>query len=195
MTKNDNKPKEFNAHFPKARELSISVTEVKKTTYITRSGEAGQELLFRFDCPSFSGKTPLPSFTHVPPVYLMLKEGSSLLRVPLLSGELKLFFNDPGNYYYLPEEDMAIHKSVSSFVDPSHRVKATASNCYVRKSGLFIPAGSSFEEGKGHLPHIYKQSFRDRLSWIEFNEELLTKKERSAEYLRSVLELPGLLTF
>ena len=46
------------------------------------------------------------------------------------TAELKYFFPDYKNYYYLPLEDQAVHKSVGAFVDPEHRQKAKAANCY-----------------------------------------------------------------
>jgi uncharacterized protein YprB with RNaseH-like and TPR domain len=47
-------------------------------------------------------------------------ELASLILKPYL-GTLKHYFPDYKNYYYLPKEDMAIHKSVGSFVDAAHR--------------------------------------------------------------------------
>jgi hypothetical protein len=38
----------------------------------------------------------------------------------------------------LPDEDMAIHKSVALFVDRNHREKAKRENCYIKKEGLFV---------------------------------------------------------
>ena len=58
--------------------------------------------------------------------------------IPLCSTTLKYFFPDPGEYYYLPLEDMAIHKSVAVYVDKEHRQKATARTCYQKASGDFF---------------------------------------------------------
>ena len=51
----------------------------------------------------------------------------------------QLFYKDYRNYYYLPSEDEAIHKSIAQYVDSSNRVKCTAANCYTRKTGAFVP--------------------------------------------------------
>lgn len=45
-------------------------------------------------------------------------------------GKLKHYYPDFKNYYYLPEEDLVIPKSMGSFVDPSSRRKASAECCY-----------------------------------------------------------------
>ena len=52
------------------------------------------------------------------------------LRVPLFQGMARLYYLDYKNYYYLPAEDMAIHKSVATYVDKTHREKATPETCY-----------------------------------------------------------------
>lgn len=61
------------------------------------------------------------------------------LTIPVFIGTLRHYFKDYKNYYYLPEEDRAIHKSVGCYVDKAHRQKATASNCYIRKNSVFLP--------------------------------------------------------
>ena len=52
------------------------------------------------------------------------------LRVPLYQGMARLYYLDYKNYYYLPAEDMAIHKSVATYVNKAHREKATPETCY-----------------------------------------------------------------
>ena len=49
-----------------------------------------------------------------------------------------VFYSNYKDYYYLPEEDQAIHKSVAEFVDRAYRMQASASNCYTRKPGQFL---------------------------------------------------------
>ncbi len=66
-------------------------------------------------------------------ISFLLGREAALVRIPIRHGELKYFFDDPENYYYLPDEDTAVHKSVGQFVDPSHRVRASKKNCYARK--------------------------------------------------------------
>ena len=64
------------------------------------------------------------------------------LAVQLYEGELKYFFVDYKNYYYLPAEDCAVHKSVGEFVDRKARKQATARTCYQKKRGRFVPLPS-----------------------------------------------------
>lgn len=66
------------------------------------------------------------------------------IQIPLISGTLRHYFNDYKNYYYLPEEDTAIHKSVGTYVDKDYRRQATADTCYVKKSGNFLTLPDRF---------------------------------------------------
>ena len=67
------------------------------------------------------------------------KDGVVMVFLPIFSGELKYFYPNPADYYYLPLEDCAMHKSVASFVEKEYRKKATAATCYTKKSGAFLP--------------------------------------------------------
>jgi len=52
--------------------------------------------------------------------------------------ELKLFFENYMDYYYLTQEDYAIHHSLASFVGSKYKKKATKKTAYVKKSSEFI---------------------------------------------------------
>ncbi len=100
-------------------------------------------------------------------------EGKSLsIEVPLWEGTLYHFFADYKNYYYLPKEDMAVHKSVGCFVEPAYRQKATAANCYIKKDGRFLPlpAGTDWDSPVFSLTRKDKKVF---IPWEE-NTELAT---------------------
>lgn len=59
--------------------------------------------------------------------------------LPVFRGTLKHFYPNPSDYYYLPLEDCAMHKSVASFVEKEYRQKATAATCYTKQTGAFLP--------------------------------------------------------
>ena len=69
------------------------------------------------------------------------KNDSSILIIslPYIEETLKHFFKDYRNYYYLPEEDRAVHKSVGCYVERKYRRAAKASTCYIKKAGIFLP--------------------------------------------------------
>ncbi len=62
-----------------------------------------------------------------------------ILKVPVYEEEMKYFYSNYKDYYYLPAEDVALHKSVAAFVDKDHRVQAAAANCYTRKYAVYLP--------------------------------------------------------
>lgn len=90
---------------------------------------------------SFSGTFPLSlTRTTDAPSYTVHFEDSRIrLDLPLQEGELFHFFKNYKDYYYLPAEDTAVHKSVGAYVDRQFREPAKASNCYIRKEGVFLP--------------------------------------------------------
>ena len=69
---------------------------------------------------------------------LAVSENTIQISLPFFTGVLYHFYKDYKNYYYLPEEDEAIHKSVAAFVDSDHRKKASAANCYTKKESTFL---------------------------------------------------------
>ena len=69
-----------------------------------------------------------------PDASLMLQDHKALISFPVQHGCLRHYFKDYKNYYYLPEEQTIIHKSLGACVDPDHRQKATKENCYLEKT-------------------------------------------------------------
>ena len=120
--------------------------------------EGGQkrELLFSLDFP-FSIPVRL---TGVTDFFRIAIEGShGKLKMPLYQGTLKYFYPDYQNYYYLPYEDEAIHKSVAVYTDPSRRKKAKASNCYKKYTGTFVAA-----PGNQPVP-LLKESYKSQATY------------------------------
>lgn len=95
------------------------------------------------------------------------------VRLPLYSGELKHFYPDYRNYYYLPAEDCAYHKSVAEFVEKSARKKATAKTCYTRTSGVFLPVPS------GIFPVTFREDYKSTPEFCEAKEDLFRKTDLS----------------
>jgi Predicted exonuclease len=104
------------------------------------------------------------------------------LNIPIYHTELKYFYESYHDYYYLPSEDMAIHKSVASYVDKSHRVKATAATCYGKKYSYFIPL-----YGKELTPY-FKKSYKDKQLYLELSEEFQTNKAQQHYYIKHALQ-------
>lgn len=134
-------------------------------------------------------KDPAPIFP-VHPDILELTEDTGILQVPVISTELKYFLPNPKEYYYLPSEDQAVHKSVAEFVDPSHRKKATAATCYLRRTGKFLPALRSYKAGSDAFPQnipVFLAVYRDKLGFYELPADLTPENPFWKEYLIQTL--------
>lgn len=93
--------------------------------------------------------------------YLHADQNTAVFRIPIFRGELKYFYPNYKDYYYLPDEDTAIHKSVAAYVDQSHRQKAKAANCYTKKTGLFLP---QYEE---LITPAFYTEYKAKISYFE----------------------------
>ncbi len=106
------------------------------SSYYKIDGTVGKELTVTCQLPI---PLPVPVSCGDGCFYLHGKENCAWLRIPVYEGVLKYFYPDYKDYYYLPDEDMAIHKSVAAYVDKAHRKKADAATCYTKKEGMFLP--------------------------------------------------------
>lgn len=111
---------------------------------------------------------------------LFLSGDSVTLEIRPLTGCLYHFFPDYRNYYYLPEEDTAIHKSVAAFVDPSHREKAKAQNCYIKKEGSFLPQADASDAS---IHPVFKRSYHDSVFWFEYSAQMKADPSILSEYV------------
>lgn len=114
---------------------------------------------------------------------LSLSGSRAILSLQAQAAELKYFFSDYKNYYYLPIEDQAVHKSVGAFVDPEHRQKAKAANCYQRRTGVFLPQQKEF------FKPAFREDFKSRPYYFEWSDALLSQKDLVKEYLCSELQM------
>ena len=114
-------------------------------------------------------------------------EGNRLtLDLPLYSGELKRFYSDYENYYYMLYEDCAIHKSVGQYVDRSARKKATAKTCYTRAAGLFVPQ-PLLADGTPMWHECLKADYKSKQLFVPYSEQLFTDPETAVLYLHNYL--------
>ena len=90
-----------------------------------------------------------------------------IITIPIVHDELKYFYPDYKNYYYLPSEDTAIHKSVGTYVDKEFREQAKANTCYIKKQGSFIPTNNT-----STFP-VFKKDYSSKELFIELNDEFL----------------------
>lgn len=114
-------------------------------------------------------------------IYLNALEQSAVLHIPIIQDTLMHYFKDYKNYYYLPKEDMAIHKSVASYVDADNKEKATKSTCYIKKADAFIPCylTDTFD--------IFKSSITDQYNYQTLDSLLNADYAKQTAYVQSIL--------
>lgn len=126
------------------------------------------------------------------------KEELSILTIslPYIEDILKHFYKDYRNYYYLPEEDRAIHKSIGCYVEQKYRRAAKASTCYIKKEGLFLPlpkAQKHFGIQVEKHPYqksfpLYKREYKELRSFVEFDDLFSADQHTLSIYLRDILK-------
>lgn len=127
--------------------------------------------------------------THAVPVpvsfqnsygYCSAKDQTCRFLVTGIRGSLKHFFPDCKNYDYLLLEERVIHKSLSSYVERSHRRPAKPEECYVSKTGLFLP-----QVHAEHQP-CFQETYRSSALFFEYNDELLSDTDWVLPYIQSL---------
>ena len=134
-----------------------------------------EELVLTMTLPTALPR-PLTLTGKTIPAFLSASEKEVLIHVPLCGDELRYFFPNWRDYYYLPVEDQAIHKSVALSVDSSYRRKATPATCYVKKKGFFLP-----QPVKTYEP-AFKKAYEDRIFYFEATGELISDPVFADDY-------------
>lgn len=116
-------------------------------------------------------------------IVLSCNNKEATISVPILEDELKFFFDNYRDYYYLPSEDRAIHKSVATYVDKDYRQRATKDNCYVKKHGYFI---TQLDAG---IISGYKYYFDSKETYIELVDSFLQDIDLINNYVKYILSI------
>lgn len=157
----------------------IKARKVQANYYTDYAGNRRQELIMTLTLPS---ALPVPLSASVNGCYFKGEGTEASLRVPIYEEELKYFYANYKDYYYLPTEDVALHKSVASFVDKEHRVQATAATCYTRKHSLYLPQWELL------FTPFFKRDYKSKELFFELTDELKRDRQAFTTYARHVLE-------
>lgn len=90
------------------------------------------EISFSFMLPSVIPKTMDDTKNHIQ-LKIMGNQGQLILPIDA-NHCVRHYYPNAKDYYYLPVEDRAIHKSLASFVSKEYKQKATADTCYEKLS-------------------------------------------------------------
>ena len=159
---------------------AYEIKDTEITNYTNYDGETRLEMIITLE-----NKYTVPTRVshHFKDFYLSINKDITKIRIPIFEGELKYFYPNPKDYFYLPVEDMAIHKSVASFVDKEYRKKAKACNCYTRKTSRFLPQYNEI------ITPVFKNTHKDKYSYFELSESFIASKELLSEYINHIFIL------
>lgn len=113
--------------------------------------------------------------------YFIAYGENGTLKIKLYKNELKFFYDNYKDYYYLPEEDTAIHKSIAFYVDKDFRTKAKAANCYSKKTGSFVP------QYKEIITPYFRIDYFDKITYIETTKDFIENREQLNQYAKHIL--------
>lgn len=132
--------------------------------FIDYMGETEKEVIFTYN---FNIDIPKSFFTKTETMYIKVSAQCKTvtIRLPLICGNMKMFFDNYRDYYYLPEEDTCIIRSLCSCMPKSQYIKATKENCYQNISGTFLK-----QPDKIFSPSL-KASYKDKASYFRFPED------------------------
>lgn len=156
------------------------VVKVQANHYADEKGNGRDEVLMKI---RFAAPFPKPFSMNRADCYFSAKGQEGFLKVPLYHEEMKYFYANYKDYYYLPLEDVALHKSVATFVDKEHRVQAKASTCYTRKESLYLPQWDIL------FTPIFKRNYGDSLCFFELTEDRKKEPESFRQYALHLLDM------
>lgn len=155
----------------------LTAKKVQSNKFVDYHGHDRTELLMKLELPA---RLPIAISNLSNGCYFSGEGKEGVLKVPTYEEEMKYFYSNYKDYYYLPEEDAALHKSVASFVDREHRVQATPATCYTRKYSVYLPQWDIFQKP------FFKRDYKSRELFFELTDAM--KKDRAffsryAQYL------------
>ena len=159
---------------------SIKARKVQANYYNDIHGIPRKELLMKL---VFASPLPVTISTMAKGCHFKGEGHEGTLIIPIYEEELKYYYANFKDYYYLPTEDTAIHKSIASFVDKEYREQATASTCYTRKFSSFLPQWDILVEP------FFKREYKSNELFFELTDEIKKDRQLFSDYASHVLNV------
>lgn len=157
------------------REFEVVSVEINETT--TLSGTPKKEAVIELALDAFLPKRISGGNNRF---YFTACANTARISVEIYTGELKFFYPNYKDYYYLPNEDYSIHKSVAFYVDKDFRTKAKAANCYSKKTGMFLPQYTEI------INPYFKIDYYDKITYFEYTEDFVKNKNLVKDYCQDL---------
>lgn len=156
----------------------FTVASVEKNNYADYSGAPRRECLITLSHPF---DVPKRVSCGAGDFYLTSYRDKTKISIKIYDGELKFFYKNYQDYYYLPMEDTAIHKSVAFYVDKDYRTKAKAATCYSKKTGCFLPQNETI------ISPYFKLEYHDKTTYFELTDDFLQNPSALKPYVVHVM--------
>ena len=157
----------------------IKARKVQANYFTDIRGKSKNMLYMKLQLPN---ELPIPVSFNSNRCYFRYDNGEGFLAVPIYDEEMKYFYANYKEYYYLPAEDLALHKTIASYVDKEFREQATAATCYTKKKATFLPQWDVFKEP------FFKRDYESKDLFFEVTEELKRDREFFGLYASHVLQ-------
>lgn len=134
---------------------------------------------------NFECTVPIPLSLNYDGYFIKIEKNIIKFLLPIYRGELKHYYENYKDYYYLNDEDYAIHKSIALFVDKNHREKCNKDNCYIKKTSSYLKQYTAI------FSPNFKKNRIDTTSYFECNNinlETLFETKEFRNYLSSLLK-------
>lgn len=157
----------------------IKVVKVQANYYKDVNGTPCPEMIMDMKLP-----TPLPidiTF-RANDCYFRGEGNKGNIRVPIYEEEMKYFYSNYKDYYYLPVEDIAIHKTVAAYVDKDFKETAHSYNCYTKKQSSFLPEWDTL------FTPFFKRDYQSKELFFELTPEFKTQRESFNAYAQHILQ-------
>ena len=164
-----------------AQNLTLSSQQVLAETDFYGTRRHLLRLVCKGDCT-----IPVPIEYIIDPVACDLEGNELTLTIDLYEGTLKHFYANYRDYYFLPEQDTALHKSLLSLAGSSARAKATARTCYTAQKDCFVPQFEVLWEP------AFKKEPKDKLSYATLSDVQLSDPHAFSSYLNQILHHLGI---
>ena len=159
---------------------SVKARKVQANYYNDIHGILRKELMMKL---IFASPLPVSVSAMARGCHFKGEEHEGTLIVPIYEEELKYFYANYKDYYYLPTEDTAIHKSIASFVDKEYREQASASNCYTRKFSSYLPQWEILAEP------FFKRDYKSHDLFFELTDEIKKDRQLFSSYASHILNI------
>lgn len=115
-------------------------------------------------------------------------DGKVKIRIPIISKTLFYYLDNYKDYYYLPNEDICILKSMAGGVLKENRVNATKETCRLPLAATYIPIASDKKLPLADF-RIFKETSKSKHSYIKLEDLENADANTKTLYLKNIFSI------